>query len=43
MILSRINKSLSAMVKGILKDEFPFVHPGEWLALVKEPEKPKEL
>lgn len=43
MILNRINKSLNGIVKGILRDEFPFVNPGEWLALIKEPEKPKEL
>jgi tubulin monoglycylase TTLL3/8 len=43
MVLNRVSKSLINTVKGILKDEFPFINPGEWLLLMKEPEKPKEL
>lgn len=30
------------MIKSILKDEFPFINPGEWLVLIKDPEKNKE-
>ncbi|CAK59037.1 unnamed protein product (macronuclear) [Paramecium tetraurelia] len=43
VVMSRVNKSLSNMVKSILKDEFPFIHPGEWIVLLKDPEKPREI
>ncbi|CAD8096838.1 unnamed protein product [Paramecium sonneborni] len=43
MILNRVVCQLGNMVKNILRDEYPFVHSGEWLQLIKEPEKPKEL
>ena len=31
------------MIKGVLKDEFPMVHPGEWLSMLRDPEKQKDL
>ncbi|CAD8195052.1 unnamed protein product [Paramecium octaurelia] len=43
VVMNRVNKSLSNMVKSILKDEFPFIHPGEWIVLLKDPEKPREI
>lgn len=41
--MNRVNKSLSNMIKSILKDEYPFIHPGEWIVLLKDPEKPREI
>ncbi|CAK70615.1 unnamed protein product (macronuclear) [Paramecium tetraurelia] len=43
MILNRVVCSLGSMVKNILKDEFPFVHPGEWLQLMRDPENAKDV
>ncbi|CAD8054671.1 unnamed protein product [Paramecium primaurelia] len=43
MILNKVVCSLGSMIKNILKDEFPFVNPGEWLQLIKDPEKPKDV
>ncbi|CAD8066522.1 unnamed protein product [Paramecium primaurelia] len=43
VVMNRVNKSLSNMVKSILRDEFPFIHPGEWIVLLKDPEKPREI
>ncbi|CAK89533.1 unnamed protein product (macronuclear) [Paramecium tetraurelia] len=43
VVMNRVNKSLSNMVKSILKDEYPFIHPGEWIVLLKDPEKPREI
>lgn len=42
MILHKVVCSLGSMIKNILKDEFPFVNPGEWLQLIKDPETPKD-
>lgn len=39
VILNRVSKGMNAMVKGISKDEYPFIHPGEWLALFRDTEK----
>ena len=39
LVQQRVNKSLKDMIKSVLKDDFPMVHPGEWLSMLREPEK----